>query len=129
MTTRYAPIITAILMLLLISACAQTSPSGIPPAATSISSTASPEPGISPQSGTKGAWAIINNGNSVNKLPIKGDELWAATTGGVCKWDMEKKTYQGISVYEGSRWQSFTTKMNGIADDLILSILKRSKYP
>jgi len=59
----------------------------------------------SPASGTtpliKGKWTVFTDGNQIRDLLIVGDDLWAATEGGVVRWNMEKGTYQKYTTADG----------------------------
>jgi len=35
-------------------------------------------------------WTLFPSGNQVNGLISKGNEIWAATTGGVERWDLQR---------------------------------------
>ena len=55
-------------------------------------------------------WTTYTNGNYVNDLAIEGDYLWAATDGGVVRWDTSNGTYV-----------KYTT-VDGLADDNVESV-------
>ena len=38
-------------------------------------------------------WTLFTNCNEIKKIITTGKSLWAATSGGAVKWDMDKGTY------------------------------------
>jgi len=58
----------------------------------------------------EGAWTAYTNGNEVNALLVEGDYVWAATQGGVVRWDRT----------DGSHVK-YTT-IDGLADNLVNAV-------
>ena len=48
-----------------------------------------------------GQLQVYTDGNEIRDLLISGDDLWAATQGGVVKWDMQNGTYQKYTIVDG----------------------------
>jgi len=61
-------------------------------------------------SGHKEAWINLTNANCVNAVAIEGNHIWAGTTGGVVKWNINDGDYV-----------KYTTA-DGLADNIVLSI-------
>ena len=57
-------------------------------------------------------WTSYTNGNSVNQLLVQGDTLWAATNGGVVRWNTRTGSYTKL------------TTANGLADNHVQSMLQ-----
>ena len=98
-----------------------------------------------------GEWTAYTNGNEINGLAVEGDHVWAATQGGVVRWDRTDGshvkyttldgladnlvyavaiddaghkwfgTYSGVSEYDGSTWTSYTIA-DGLAENTVLSV-------
>ena len=65
----------------------------------SVSETTSPQTTSSIDN--KADWTIYTDGNTVEQVFIKGNDLWAATEGGVVEWNMATGTYQKYTTYDG----------------------------
>lgn len=50
---------------------------------------------------TQNGWTPFTDGNHIYSLLIKKNELWAATAGGVVKWNMQMGTYQKFTAFDG----------------------------
>ena len=48
-----------------------------------------------------GQLQVYTDGNEIRDLLISGDDLWAATQGGVVRWDMQNGTYQKYTITDG----------------------------
>ena len=48
-----------------------------------------------------GIWRTYSNGNYVNDLAVEGDAVWAATGGGVVRWDRTAGTYVKYTMVDG----------------------------
>ncbi len=48
-----------------------------------------------------GIWRTYSNGNYVNDLAVEGDTVWAATGGGVVRWDRTAGTYVKYTTVDG----------------------------
>jgi ligand-binding sensor domain-containing protein len=46
-------------------------------------------------------WRSYTNGNRVSDLAIEGNTLWAATEGGVVRWDRTAGTYVKYTTADG----------------------------
>jgi ligand-binding sensor domain-containing protein len=98
-----------------------------------------------------GEWIAHTNGNEINGLAVEGDNIWAATQGGVVRWDRTDGTYVkyttsdgladnlvngaaidseghrwfgtwgGVCEYDGSSWTTYTTA-DGLRNDKIHAI-------
>ncbi|MDP2916629.1 MAG: two-component regulator propeller domain-containing protein, partial [Dehalococcoidia bacterium] len=101
-------------------------------------------------------WTLFTNSSKVQKLLAEGNALWAATSGGVVKWDLGKGTYRkyttldglasndvrsvgrdnqgnlwfgtigGLSRYDGTNWRTFTTN-DGLASNIVTAIAQDVK--
>ena len=49
----------------------------------------------------KSDWTIYTDANTVGQVLVKGNNLWAATEGGVVEWNMATGTYQKYTTYDG----------------------------
>jgi ligand-binding sensor domain-containing protein len=49
----------------------------------------------------KSGWTTYTDANTVNGVVIKGNDVWAATEGGVVEWDMATGTYQKYTTSDG----------------------------
>lgn len=47
-----------------------------------------------------GKWQTLSSGNEVLDLLVNGDEVWAATTGGVVRWNAEDGTYRSYTTLD-----------------------------
>jgi ligand-binding sensor domain-containing protein len=61
----------------------------------------------------KADWTIYTDGNTVGPVFVKGNDLWAATEGGVVEWNMAAGTYQKYTTYDGLA----SNYVSGIAQD------------
>jgi ligand-binding sensor domain-containing protein len=117
-----------------------------------VSSTTKPavSPTITITSSTPDKLEIFTSGNQINNLLISGNELWAATTGGLVRWDIQKGTYRkytvadglpgnfagsmtqdqqgnlwftdvGVSRFDGTHFQNFTPKDGLVSDGLSIT--------
>ena len=48
-----------------------------------------------------GRWQVFTSANQVNDLAVQGGILWAATEGGLVRWDIEKCTYAKYTTLDG----------------------------
>ena len=92
-------------------------------------------------------WINFTNANCVNAVAIEGNYIWAGTTGGVVKWNIDDSSYikyttadgladnrvlamaidlagnkwfctsEGISRFDGTNWTTYTIN-NGLADNV-----------
>lgn len=53
------------------------------------------------QSGESGVWVNYANGNKVVDLALEDHTLWAATDGGVVRWDLANGTYVHYTTANG----------------------------
>jgi len=44
---------------------------------------------------------VFTDGNQINKLLISGNDLWAATAGGLVRWDIRNGTYRKYIIADG----------------------------
>ena len=51
--------------------------------------------------GNKSDWTVYTDGNTVGQVFVKGNDLWAATEGGVVEWNMDTGSYQKYTTYDG----------------------------
>jgi hypothetical protein len=105
--------------------------------------------GAAPQAQST-VWRSYTNANYVNGLAFDGDAVWAATSGGVVRWNRADGTYVkyttldglsgnqvsslaidaaghkwfgtdgGVSQFDGQRWTTYTT--NGVANNCVFAI-------
>ncbi len=98
-----------------------------------------------------GRWTNYSNGNHVDAITMEGKYIWAATSGGVVRWDKETGSYSkftttdgladnsvlsvavdsqrvkwfgtsgGVSRFDGSSWTTYTTA-NGLANNSVSAI-------
>ncbi len=69
------------------------------PPASYVSPVPTPQLGL-PQ-GKPGEWQTLTNGNFVNDLVVAGDDVWAATSGGVVRWNTASGTYRKYTTADG----------------------------
>jgi len=50
---------------------------------------------------SEGVWRNYTNGNEVNDLAVEGDYVWAATTGGVVRWNRNDGSYVKYTTADG----------------------------
>ena len=50
---------------------------------------------------SEGVWRTYTNGNFVNDLAVEGDYVWAATTGGVVRWNRNDGSYVKYTTVDG----------------------------
>jgi len=97
-------------------------------------------------------WTTYINSNNVNDLAIDGNYLWAATEGGIVRWDVTNGTsfrytagyglidndietiaidqdsskwfgtWSGVSHFDGTTWTTYDTSSSGLADNWVMSI-------
>ena len=46
-------------------------------------------------------WINYTSMKSINRISLDGNHLWAATTGGVIRWDIENGSYEKYTTAEG----------------------------
>jgi len=46
-------------------------------------------------------WQTLSSGNQVLDLLVDGNEVWAATTGGVVRWNADEGTYRRYTTLDG----------------------------
>lgn len=110
-----------------------------------------PSSGTSSTSDSSALLSAGLDGNYVNDLLIRGNELWTATPVGVYKWNLDLGTYQkystadglasnyvtsiaqdtqgnlwlgtdkGVSRYDGTNWKTFSMK-DGLANNFVTTI-------
>jgi ligand-binding sensor domain-containing protein len=47
------------------------------------------------------SWTIFTDGNYISGLLLRGNDLWAATAGGVVRWDIQAGTYRKYTTFDG----------------------------
>jgi ligand-binding sensor domain-containing protein len=108
---RYRIVGSAILVSILLTAC--TLPFSLPfPQPTSVSEP-SPQATQLPILGEPGFWVNLTDVGDIHALAAQGDYLWAATDGGVVRWDTASGTYVKYTGSQGLHRNSVT----GVAID------------
>ncbi len=86
--------------------------------------TDTPVPIPSPTLPLRSGWIQYSNGNQINDMAIAGKYLWAATSGGVVRWDISTGSYEKYTTEHGLIHNSITTIVALGEDDLLFGAWK-----
>jgi ligand-binding sensor domain-containing protein len=130
-----------------LAATSTAAPTARPPINTPLPPSAWPTP-VKELVNQAGRWQVFTSANQVNDLAVQGGILWAATEGGLVRWDIEKRTYakyttlnglpstsvntvdvgsdgalwlgtsDGLIRWDGSQWTSFQEQVRGNVNDI-----------